>query len=112
MTLRHALPAMALAFTTVGAWAAGPQRWSDHGLNVRLIEAGYARDMKSGAWIPELELRFSSGSSPKAIRQNVQVQWAPLLLLFGACAALLAASVVATGRSGISSKIPSATATM
>jgi micrococcal nuclease len=58
------------------AWAgAVPQRWTQGTLDARLVEAGYTRDAKTGAWEAEVVLRFLNLSQDRRFNQAVQVQF-------------------------------------
>jgi endonuclease YncB( thermonuclease family) len=58
------------------AWAEAPgQRWTQGTLSVRLLEAGYSREAKSGAWEAEVVLRFVNLSQERRFNQAVQVQF-------------------------------------
>jgi endonuclease YncB( thermonuclease family) len=60
---------------SAGLPAAEPQRWTLDALRLRLIDAGYAPDLKTGALMAEVELRFYNSSKTRRFSQSVQVQF-------------------------------------
>jgi hypothetical protein len=60
---------------SAGLPAQEPQRWTKDALKLRLIDAGYTPDLKSGALEAEVELRFYNSSKTRRFSQSVQVQF-------------------------------------
>jgi hypothetical protein len=58
-----------------GLAAEEPQRWTKDALKLRLIDAGYTPDLKTGALEAEVELRFYNSSKTRRFSQSVQVQF-------------------------------------
>jgi endonuclease YncB( thermonuclease family) len=73
--LRRLLLGAALLALPALASAAGEQRWTQGSLSVRLLEAGYLHDSKSGAWEGELVLRFVNLSQERRFNQGVQIRF-------------------------------------
>jgi micrococcal nuclease len=58
-----------------GLPAAEAPRWTRGSLSARVIEAGYQRDAKTGAWEASATLRFANLSAGRRYHQSVQVQF-------------------------------------
>ena len=65
----------ALCFFSALAYADDSVHWSQGALNARLIQGGYDRDPKTGAWKAMVELRFMNSSLTRRYHQSVQLQF-------------------------------------
>jgi endonuclease YncB( thermonuclease family) len=73
---RRGLLALALGLAwPVGAQSPDKVAWVRGDLSARLIQAGYSRDVKSGSWDAQVELRFVNRASSRRFHQGVLVQF-------------------------------------